>query len=191
MHRLTLVAALLGGLTLSAVSAAAAGPVRAQFGSGVFGLPWSASKSAIEAKYPGGKWDQDEKGRDRYCSVSRQPLLKLPAQHQTKELCFLIGTDGTLGSATAKLDASLPTLLAVVNRSRTMFGDFDMRRREEGTIISKWSAQLWTRDAPYVVQVWSQNDDDGRPVEVAFTVADEANLYTEGAARVSNRPVGQ
>jgi hypothetical protein len=191
MHRLTLVAALLGGLTLSAVSTAAAGPVRAQFGSGVFGLPWSASKSAIEAKYPGGKWDQDEKGRDRYCAASRQPLLKLPAQHQTKELCFLMGSDGTLGSATAKLDASLPTLLAVVNRSRTMFGDFDMRRREEGTIISKWSAQLWTRDAPYVVQVWSQNDDDGRPVEVAFSVADEANLYTEGAAKVSNRPVGQ
>jgi hypothetical protein len=191
MHRLTLVAVLLGGMTLSAVSTAAAGPVRAQFGTSVFGLPWSASKSAIEAKYPGGKWDQDEKGRDRYCAVSRQSLLKLPAQHQTKELCFLIGTDGTLGSATAKLDASLPTLLAVVNRSRTMFGDFDMRRREEGTIISKWSAQLWTRDAPYVVQVWSQNDADGRPVEVAFTVADEANLYTEGAAQVSNRPVGQ
>jgi hypothetical protein len=191
MHRLTLVAVLLGGMTLSAVSTAAAGPVRAQFGTSVFGLPWSASKSAIEAKYPGGKWDQDEKGRDRYCAVSRQSLLKLPAQHQTRELCFLIGTDGTLGSATAKLDASLPTLLAVVNRSRTMFGDFDMRRREEGTIISKWSAQLWTRDAPYVVQVWSQNDADGRPVEVAFTVADEANLYTEGAAQVSNRPVGQ
>jgi hypothetical protein len=191
MHRLTLVAVLLGGMTLSAVSTAAAGPVRAQFGTSVFGLPWSASKSAIEAKYPGGKWDQDEKGRDRYCAASRQSLLKLPAQHQTRELCFLIGTDGTLGSATAKLDASLPTLLAVVNRSRTMFGDFDMRRREEGTIISKWSAQLWTRDAPYVVQVWSQNDADGRPVEVAFTVADEANLYTEGAAQVSNRPVGQ
>jgi hypothetical protein len=191
MHRLTLVAVLLGGMTLSAVSTAAAGPVRAQFGTSVFGLPWSASKSAIEAKYPGGKWDQDEKGRDRYCAASRQSLLKLPAQHQTRELCFLIGTDGMLGSATAKLDASLPTLLAVVNRSRTMFGDFDMRRREEGTIISKWSAQLWTRDAPYVVQVWSQNDADGRPVEVAFTVADEANLYTEGAAQVSNRPVGQ
>jgi hypothetical protein len=191
MHRLMLTATLLGGLMISTAGTAAAGPVRDQFGAGVFGLPWSAGKSAIQTKYPGGTWDKDDKGRDRYCAASRQSLLKLPAQHQTKELCFLIGTDGTLGSATAKLDASLPTLLAVVNRSRTMFGDFDMRRREEGTIISKWSAQLWTRDAPYVVQVWSANDDDGRPVEVAFTVADEANLYTEGAARVSNRPTGQ
>jgi hypothetical protein len=191
MHRLTLVAALLGGLTLSAVSTAAAGPVRAQFGSGAFGVPWNASKSAIEAKYPGGKWDKDENGRDRYCAASRQTLLKLPPPHQTKELCFLMGTDGTLGSATANLEASLPTLLAIVNRSRTIFGDFDMRRREEGTIISKWSAQLWTRDAPYVVQVWSENDADGRPLKVAFTVADEASLYTEGAARVANSPVSQ
>jgi len=186
-----LTAALLGGLALSAAGTAAAGPVRDQFGAGVFGVPWHAGKSAIQAKYPGGTWDKDDKGRDRYCAASRQSLLKLPPQHQTKEICFLIGSDGTLGSVTAKLDASLPTLLAVVNRSRTMFGDFDMRRREEGAVISKWSAQLWTRDAPYVVQVWSENDTDGRPVEVTFTVADEANLYTEGAAKVSNRPVGQ
>jgi hypothetical protein len=191
MRHVMLFAALLGGLTISTAGTAAAGPVRDHFGAGAFGLPWSAGKSAIQAKYPGGTWDKDEDGRDRYCAASRQTLLKLPPQHQTKQLCFLIGTDGTLGSATAKLDPTLPTLLAVVNRSRTLFGDFDMRRREEGTIISKWSAQLWTRDAPYVVQVWSQNDSDGRPVEVAFTVADEANLYTEGAARVSNRPVGQ
>jgi hypothetical protein len=50
---------------------------------------------------------------------------------------------------------------------------------------------LWTREAPYVVQVWSENDADGRPVEVTFTVADEAAIHTEGAARVANRPVGQ
>jgi len=191
MHRLMLAATLLGGLMISTAGTAAAGPVRDQFGAGVFGLPWSAGKPAIQAKYPGGTWDKDDKGRDRYCAASRQSLLKLPPQHQTKELCFLIGTDGTLGSATAKLEATLPTLLAVVNRSRTIFGDFDMRRREEGTIISKWSAQLWTRDVPYVVQVWSSNDDDGRPVEVAFTVADEAAIHTEGAARVANRPAGQ
>ena len=191
MRRLMLTTTLLSGLLLSTAGIAAAGPVRAQFGAGAFGLPWNAGKSTIEAKYPGGTWDTDEKGRDRYCAASRQTLLKLPPQHQTKELCFLIGSDGTLGSATAKLEASLPTLLAVVNRSRTMFGDFDMRRREEGTIISKWSAQLWTRDAPYVVQVWSENDADGRPVEVAFTVADEAAIHTEGAARVANRPAGQ
>lgn len=190
MHRSTLVTALLGGCTLLAATVATAGPVRDQFGSGVFGLPWNAGKSAIQAKYPGGKWDTDEKGRDRYCAASRQTVLKLPAQHQTKELCFVIGSDGTLGSATARLNASLPTLLAIVNRSRTVFGDFDMRRREEGTIVSKWSAQLWTREAPYVVQVWSQNDDDGRPVDVTFTVADEASIHTEGAAKVAHRPPG-
>lgn len=191
MRGLMMTATLLAGLTVSSAGTAAAGPVRDQFGTGAFGLPWNSGRSAIESKYPGGAWDKDEKGRDRYCAASRQTLLRLPPQHQTRELCFLIGTDGTLGSATAKLDPTLPTLLAVVNRSRTMFGDFDMRRREEGTIISKWSAQLWTRDAPYVVQVWSENDADGRPVQVTFTVADEANLYTEGAARVSNRPAGQ
>lgn len=191
MRRLMLTTTLLSGLMLSTAGIAAAGPVRTQFGSGAFGLPWNASKSTIQAKYPGGSWDTDEKGRDRYCAASRQTLLKLPPPHQTKELCFVIGSDGTLGSATAKLEASLPTLLAVVNRSRTMFGDFDMRRREEGTIISKWSAQLWTRDAPYVVQVWSENDADGRPIEVSFTVADEADIHTEGAARVANRPAGQ
>jgi hypothetical protein len=191
MHRMRFVTALLGGLALSAAGSAAAGPVRDQFGPGVFGLAWNAGKPAIEAKYPGGTWDRDERGRDRYCAQSRQTLLKLPPQHQTRELCFLIGSDGTLGSATARLDASLPTLLAIVNRSRTMFGDFDMRRREEGTIISKWSAQLWTREAPYVVQVWSENDADGRPVDVTFTVADEAAIHTEGAARVANRPPGQ
>jgi len=191
MHRSTLIAALIGGLAFAAAGTAAAGPVRDQFGTGVFGLPWNAGKSAIQAKYPGGTWDRDDRGRDRYCAASRQGLLKLPPQHQTKELCFLMGSDGTLGSATARLEASLPTLLAIVNRSRTMFGDFDMRRREEGTIISKWSAQLWTREAPYVVQVWSANDDDGRPVDVTFTVADEAAIHTEGAARVANRPPGQ
>ena len=191
MRRLILTATLLSGLMVSAAGTAAAGPVRDQFGTSVFGLPWSAGKPAIQAKYPGGTWDKDDKGRDRYCAASRQTLLKLPQQHQTQQLCFLIGTDGTLGAATARMDASLPTLLAVVNRSRTMFGDFDMSRREQGTIISRWSAQLWTRDAPYVVQVWSSNDADGRPVEVSFTVADEANLYTDGAAMVSNRPAGQ
>jgi hypothetical protein len=191
MRRLIVSAALLGGLAVMATDTVFAGPVRDQFGSGVFGLPWSANRAAIEAKYPGGTWDTDDQGRARYCAASRQTLLRLPPQHQTRELCFLIGTDGTLGSATARMDASLPSLLAVVNRARTIFGDFDMRRREEGTIISRWSAQLWTKDAPYVVQVWSSNDPDGRPVEVSFTVADEANLYTQGAAQVSNRPAGQ
>ena len=183
---------LLAGISLSAAAgAASAGPVADQFRGGAFGLPWNANRNAIQAKYPGGTWDNHDTGADRYCAPSRQPLLKLPAQHQTRELCFIMGADNTLGAATARLDASLPSLLAVVNRSRTMFGDFDMRRREEGTIISKWSAQLWTREAPYVVQVWSENDADGRPVDVTFTVADEAAIHTEGAARVANRPPGQ
>ena len=74
MRRLMLTTTLLSGLLLSTAGIAAAGPVRAQFGAGAFGLPWNAGKSTIEAKYPGGTWDTDEKGRDRYCAASRQTL---------------------------------------------------------------------------------------------------------------------
>jgi hypothetical protein len=41
------------------------------------------------------------------------------------------------------------------------------------------------------VQVASANDADGRPVEVTFTIADEQNMYTKGAAAVDNRPPGK
>ncbi len=64
--------------------AAMAGAVADQFRTGAFGLPWNAGKNAIEAKYPGGKWDKDDTGAARYCAPSRQALLKLPAQHQTR-----------------------------------------------------------------------------------------------------------
>jgi hypothetical protein len=67
-------------------------------------------------------------------SPSRQALLKLPAQHQTKELCFIMGLDKTMGAVSARLDPSLPSLLAVVNRSRTMFGDFDAVKRDDAAI---------------------------------------------------------
>jgi hypothetical protein len=172
------------------VGAAQAGAVADQFRSGAFGLPWSAGKSAIQAKYPGGKWDKDDAGADRYCAASRQPLLGLPAQHQTRELCFLVGGDGTMASATARMDATLPSLLAVVNRSRTRFGDFDAVKRDEGAIQSRFTYMMWTKDAPIVVVVGSENDAEGRPSLVAFTVADEATLFTNGAEKVSNRPAG-
>jgi len=191
MRRSMVSAALLGGLAAMVTGSVVAGPVGDQFRTGVFGLPWNASKGAIEAKYPGGTWEADDKGRARYCSKSRQTLLKLAPQYQTQELCFLIGSDGTLGSATARMDASLPALLAVVNRSRTVFGDFDSVRRDDAAIQSRSTAMLWTKDAPYVVQVASSNDTDGRPTEVTFTVADDANLHTQGAERVSHRPAGQ
>jgi hypothetical protein len=172
------------------VGAAHAGAVSDQFRSGAFGLPWNASKTAIQAKYPSGKWDKDEAGVDRYCAPSRQPLLGLPAQHQTRELCFLVGGDGTMASATARMDATLPSLLAVVNRSRTRFGDFDAVKRDEGAVQSRFTYMMWTRDAPIVVVVGSTNDAEGRPNMVAFTVADEASLFTAGAEKVSNRPAG-
>jgi len=191
MRRSMMSAVLLGGLAAMTAGAALAGAVGDQFRAGAFGLPWSAGKSAIEGKYPGGKWDSDPDGRARYCATSRQALLKLPAQHQTRELCFIIGSDGTLGSATARMDASLPALLAVVNRSRTIFGDFDAVRRDDNAIQSRSTAMLWTKDSPYVVQVASSNDADGRPVEVTFTIADEQNMYTKGAAAVDNRPPGK
>lgn len=191
MRRTTVSAALMGGLTLLVAGTAVAGPVGDQYRSGAFGLPWSASKAAVEAKYPGGKWDADELGRARYCAQSRQALLKLAAQYQTQQLCFLMGSDGKLASATARMDASLPALLAVVNRSRTVFGDFDAVRRDDAAIQSRSTAMLWTKDAPYVVQVASTNDADGRPVEVTFSVADEQAIFTHGAERVSHRPVGQ
>lgn len=176
------------GLALFAAHTAGAGAVGDQYRGGAFGLPWNASKGAIEAKYPGGKWDQNEKGLARYCAPSKQMLLKLPAQHQTRELCFLIGSDGTMASVTARMEASLPALLAVVNRSRTMFGDFDAVRRDDGAIQSRQTSMLWMKDAPLVVQVSSGNDPDGRPNEVSFTVADEGSLYTAGADKVSNKP---
>lgn len=191
MRRTTVSAALLGGLAVMVTGTAAAGPVGDQFRSGAFGLPWNAGKAAIEAKYPGGKWAADDLGRTRYCAQSRQMLLKLAAQYQTQELCFLMGSDGTLGSATARMDASLPALLAVVNRSRTIFGDFDSVRRDDAAIQSRSTAMLWTKEAPYVVQVSSSNDADGRPVEVTFSVADEQAILTHGAERVSHRPAGQ
>ena len=190
MRRSMISAALAGGLSLLAVGTAGAGAVTDQFRGGAFGVPWSAGKAAVEAQNPGGTWDTDEAGRARYCAASRQPLLKLPAQHQTRELCFIIGSDGTLGSATARMDASLPALLAVANRSRTTFGDFDAVRRDESSIQSKFTYMIWSKDAPIVVVVGSTNDTDGRPNSVLFTVADEAALFTAGAEKVSHRPTG-
>lgn len=168
--------------------AATAGPVADHFRAGAFGVPWNAGKATIEGKYPGGRWDQDDAGVDRYCAPSRQTLLGLPDQHRTKELCFTMGRDGTLGTATAKMDPSLPSLLAVVNRSRTRFGDFDAVKRDEGAIQSRYTYMMWTRDAPYVVIVGSSNDERGAPDMVAFSVSDEAMVHTSGAERVSNRP---
>jgi len=191
MRRAKVSAALLGGVAMLAAGAACAGPVGDQFRAGAFGLPWTAAKSAVESKYPGGAWDADDAGRARYCAKSRQALLKLAAQYQTQELCFLMGSDGTLGAVTARMDASLPALLAVVNRSRTIFGDFDAVRRDESAIQSRSTAMLWTRESPFVVLVSSTNDSDGSPVEVTFTVADEANIFTRGVERVSHRPAGQ
>jgi len=176
-------------VAVSLSATAHAGTIADQFRDGAFGLPWSAGASAVQARYPNGTWSNDEQGHKRYCAASRQPLLKLPTQHQTRELCFLMGADGTLTSATARLDATLPALLAIVNRSRTMYGDFDAVRRDTAAIQSRYTYMLWTQDRPYVVQVGSTNDTDGRPSEVTFTVADDASLHTTGADAVSNRPV--
>jgi hypothetical protein len=180
------------GLVVAAVlpgTAALAGPVSEQFRGGAFGVAWTANAATVEARYPNGTWSTDENGRKRYCAASRQPLLKLPPQHQTRELCFLIGDDRTVTSVTARLDATLPSLLAVVNRSRTLFGDFDAVRRDEAAIQSRYTYMLWTKDRPFVLQVGSANDADGRPVEVTLTVSDDGTLNTRGADAVSNRPV--
>ena len=181
----------LAALAALAGGNATAGAVVDQFRSGAFGLAWNAGRGAIEAKYPGGRWDQDDQGRQRYCAKSQQSLLKLPPQYKTRELCFLLGSDGTLASATARFEATLPSLLAVVNRSRTVFGDFDSIKRDEGSIQSRYTYMMWTRERPYLVQVGSTNDANGRPNEVTFTVADDASLHTAGADAVSHRPVAQ
>jgi len=188
--RRTLSSALLCGISLTFAAAAGAGSVANQFKAGAFGVPWNASKASLEAKYPGGAWDKETNGLDRYCVTSRQTLLKLPAEHKTQRLCFLIGSDGTVASATAVMTASLPTLLAVVNRSRTTFGDFDAVLRDTSAIQSRSNSMLWTHDLPYLVKVSSTNDADGRPTEVTFTVADEAALFTGGAVKVSHQPTG-
>jgi hypothetical protein len=186
--RRILSAALFCGISLTVATAASAGSVATQFKAGAFGVPWNASKASIEAKYPGGKWEKSAENRDVYCVASQQTLLKLPAEHKTQRLCFMIGSDGTLGSATAQMPASLPSLLAVVNRSRTTFGDFDAVLRDQSAIQSRSNSMLWTHDMPYVVKVSSTNDADGRPVEVTFTIADEAALHTGGAVKVSHQP---
>lgn len=191
MRRFAILAALTTVASVPVPGAASAGTVADMYRGGAFGLPWNAGKSAIQAKYPGGKWDADDKGHERYCVAARQTLLKLAAPNQTNELCFLIGKDNTLASATAVMNPSLASLLAVVNRCRTTFGDFDAMVRDEGAIQSRFNAQLWTKDAPYVVMVRSENDSDGAPTRVTFTIADEANLHTEGAKKVDNRPVGK
>ena len=84
----------LAALVALSAESAVAGAVIDQFRSGAFGLPWNATRATIEAKYPGGQWDQDEHARQRYCAKTQQSLLKLPAQHKTREICFLIGADG-------------------------------------------------------------------------------------------------
>jgi hypothetical protein len=174
--------------SLLAGGLANAGAVADLYRGGAFGLPWNAGKGAIESKYPGGKWDEDDKGRPRYCVANKQGLLKLPPPHQTKELCMLIGPDNTLASVTAVMEPSLQSLLAVVNRGRTTFGDFDSVVRDETAIQSRSNGMLWTADAPYVVRIESQNNEVGSPTRVTFTVADEAHLYTEGSKKVSSRP---
>ncbi|HQR49329.1 MAG TPA: hypothetical protein PL152_08325 [Steroidobacteraceae bacterium] len=186
MRRFPILASVTVVASLLTAGAANAGAVSTIYRTGAYGLPWSADKGAIQAHFPGGKWDQDEKGHERYCVTSRQNLLKLPSQYDSRELCFLVGKDGTLASATAVLNPSLQSLLAIVNRCRTTFGDFDAVVRDPQAIQSRYSGQLWTRDAPYVVMVKSENDTDGAPVRVTYTVADEGNLFTDGAAKVSN-----
>lgn len=188
MSRSQFLPSLLGCSLLACAGAASAGSVADQFRKGAFGLPWSADKGAIQAKYPGGTWGKSDLGVDEYCAPSRQTLLKLPTQHQTKELCFLMGNDKTLGAATARLEPSLPSLLAVVNRSRTMFGDFDAVKRDDGAIQSKYTYMLWLKDAPIIAVVSSANGDDGKPNLVAFSVADEASLFAKDADKVSNKP---
>jgi hypothetical protein len=183
----TLSLATMAGCLLFAAQASA-GSVSNLYRNGAYGLPWNSSKDAVQAKYPGGKWVQDDKGQEQYCASSTQTLLKLPAPHQSRELCFVIGSDGTLASATAVMDASLPSLLAIVNRCRTTFGDFDAVVRDQQAIQSRSTAMLWTKDSPYVVRIVSENDSDGRPLVVTYTVADEASMYTGGAAKVSNVP---
>ena len=189
MHTSRLVRVIAGLSLIAGAGSAVAGSVADQFRGGAFGLPWNANKASIQAKYPGGNWDKFENQFDRYCAPSRQILLKLPAQHQTKELCFLIGSDNTLGAATARLEPSLPSLLAIVNRSRTMFGDFDAVKRDDGAIQSKFTTMLWLKDSPLIAVVSSSNGDDGKPNMVAFSVADEASLFAKDADKVSNKPV--
>jgi hypothetical protein len=86
------------------------------------------------------------------------------------------------------MEPTLPALLAVVNRCRTTFGDFDSVVRDEKAIQSRSNAMLWTTDAPFVVRIESQNNEVGNRTLVTLTIADEANLYTEGAKKVSSRP---
>jgi hypothetical protein len=104
MSRHHFLALVLGCSFMASPAVAAAGGVADQFRSGAFGLSWNADKNAIEAKYPGGPGTRPRSASTEYCAPSRQVLLKLPTQHQTKELCFMMGSDKT--SAPPRRDSS-------------------------------------------------------------------------------------
>jgi hypothetical protein len=55
MSRLPLSAISAGAVSTLLAGLASAGPVGDQYRGGAFGLPWNAGKTAIEAKFPGGK----------------------------------------------------------------------------------------------------------------------------------------
>ena len=112
-------------------------------------------------------------------------------QNNDEAVMLITGGSRGIGAATARLEPSLPSLLAVVNRSRTMFGDFDAVKRDEGAIQSKYTFMLWLKDAPIIAVVSSANGDDGAPNLVAFSVADEASLFAKDADKVSNKPAGK
>ena len=168
-----------------------AGAVVDQFRSGTFGLRLERRRRGDRSEVSGRPLGPGRQGRKRYCASDAAVAAQAAGAAQDARDLLPGGADGTLASATARFDPTLPSLLAVVNRSRTIFGDFDSIKRDEGSIQSRFTYMLWTRDRPYLVQVGSTNDADGRPSEVTFTVADDAALHTGGADSVSHRPVAQ
>jgi hypothetical protein len=180
MNRVTrfLIQALLGVSVLGA-TAAHAGAVSEHFSKGIFGVSWGDSRSALTGKYPAGTWKENT-----YCVDSKQTLMKLAAAYQTKKVCFSIGNDQTVDEIFAHFSPTLPSLLAVVNRSRTMFGDFDSIQRDDA-IQSRNTVMLWSKDRPLQLRISSKNDSDGRPESIVLSVHENASPLA-GVKAVNN-----
>lgn len=152
------------GLSVLGPLPAHAGAVSEHFSKGVFGISWGDSRSTLTGKYPAGAWQENT-----YCVDSKQTLMKLAAAYQTQKVCFSVGEDQTVDGIFAHFSPTLPSLLAVVNRARTMFGDFDSIQRDDA-IQSKNTVMLWSKDRPLQLRISSKNDSDGRPESIVLSI---------------------
>ncbi len=182
----------IGALAILAVDSAVAGAVVDQFRGGAFGLAWNAGGAAIETRYPGGRWDQDD--RRPKALLRGDAAVAAQAAGAAQDARDLLPGGRRTARSRARPPASSPHCprCSPSSTAAARFSAISTRSSAtKGSVQSRFTYMLWTRDRPYLVQVGSTNDADGRPSEVTFTVADDAALHTGGADSVSHRPVAQ